>query len=541
MPVSMSQLFGGGSVHKLLLSTFLLILSLAALGSSTKHHRKWDHERSKRNNKIKKHFEKYPDEARVFISGSNGVGIMPMTFFRLFQDLFPDIWGDQLGNYDLVGLAKNIFEKNNPLPLGMAYEKITGNGKFELNKVGFTCLACHTGQYQDLKGEIHPIVGAPNTRIDNPAFLMAKTALHKNFTAKKIINALKQKPIGWIYNDPNMISEEKVEREFIYNLKNTENIVKEIKTFSQGLIDGKKFIQKFTHTSGSSPDSFAPKRGSMNVLFTTYLAYFKTGPSASDLKDIMPKSSAEVDAPSIWLQRNRGADHWDGSTTNRLHRNVGAAASMFNKPVNLKNIKKITSFLSDFPPAPYPFKVNMKMAKRGKKIFAKNCLSCHQSQNQVFPYEEVGTDEHRFLHLTKNASKFLGQLLAGVCSDPSVCSRGDGRAYLAEELATESRGYVGGRLDGIWARAPYLHNGSVPTLKALLTGERPRKFYRGSTKYDQKNVGFEWRIKKGGTVVYDTSLQGNSNKGHDSTKYLGIDWKKNPKKLKYLLEYLKTL
>ena len=47
-------------------------------------------------------------------------------------------------------------------------------------------------------------------------------------------------------------------------------------------------------------------------------------------------------------------------------------------------------------------------------------------------------------------------------------------------MAIETIGYVGGRLDGIWARAPYLHNRSVPTLYSHLTNRRPVKFYRGN-------------------------------------------------------------
>jgi len=53
-------------------------------------------------------------------------------------------------------------------------------------------------------------------------------------------------------------------------------------------------------------------------------------------------------------------------------------------------------------------------------------------------------------------------------------------------------GYANSPLDGIWLRAPYLHNGSVPTLRDLLqpSANRPKTFYRGYDVYDQKNVGF---------------------------------------------------
>ena len=53
-------------------------------------------------------------------------------------------------------------------------------------------------------------------------------------------------------------------------------------------------------------------------------------------------------------------------------------------------------------------------------------------------------------------------------------------------------GYANSPLDGLWLRAPYLHNGSVPTLRDLLepSDKRPKTFYRGYDVYDQKKVGF---------------------------------------------------
>jgi mono/diheme cytochrome c family protein len=67
-------------------------------------------------------------------------------------------------------------------------------------------------------------------------------------------------------------------------------------------------------------------------------------------------------------------------------------------------------------------------------------------------------------------------------------------------------------LDGIWATAPYLHNGSVPTLMALLSplSDRPTTFRLGTRVFDQVNVGFV----DGGSFTLDTRRPGNSNAGH---------------------------
>ena len=94
-------------------------------------------------------------------------------------------------------------------------------------------------------------------------------------------------------------------------------------------------------------------------------------------------------------------------------------------------------------------------------------------------------------------------------------------------------------LDGIWARAPYLHNGSVPSLSDLLTpsAERPRSFVRGYDVYDQVKIGFisDTADAQGAGWIYDTSLPGNSAKGHEfGTDLAGPD-------RSALLEFMKTL
>jgi hypothetical protein len=70
-------------------------------------------------------------------------------------------------------------------------------------------------------------------------------------------------------------------------------------------------------------------------------------------------------------------------------------------------------------------------------------------------------------------------------------------------------------LDGIWATAPYLHNGSVPNLAELLKpqDQRPSKFYVGTRYYDPKNVGFT-TLQTPGAFEFDTSKAGNRNTGH---------------------------
>jgi hypothetical protein len=97
-------------------------------------------------------------------------------------------------------------------------------------------------------------------------------------------------------------------------------------------------------------------------------------------------------------------------------------------------------------------------------------------------------------------------------------------------------------LDGLWLRAPYLHNGSVPTLRDLLepSARRPKTFYRGYDVYDPVKVGFvSTRDEENGRTFFkfDTAVAGNSNVGHEGKQY-GTDLPAGDKEA--LVEYLKT-
>jgi hypothetical protein len=121
-------------------------------------------------------------------------------------------------------------------------------------------------------------------------------------------------------------------------------------------------------------------------------------------------------------------------------------------------------------------------------------------------------------------------------------------------------GYANLPLDGIWLRAPYLHNGSVPDLAALLepVNDRPEVFYTGYDVYDYDRVGFVSRpvcagdVPEDGCVApgggepgvppgegwrYDTERRGNGNFGHEGAAYgTGL----SPEDKRALIEYLKT-
>ncbi len=141
------------------------------------------------------------------------------------------------------------------------------------------------------------------------------------------------------------------------------------------------------------------------------------------------------------------------------------------------------------------------------------------------PVSEVGTDRHRVDHWPQSSADAFNHWA-------------DGYPWAFHHFRS-SNGYVALALDGVWLRAPYLHNGSVPSLTDLLEPQekRPKVFYRGYDVYDQEHAGF---VSSGAEAErtgfrYDTAVPGNSNQGH----LYGTDLPAADKRA--LVEYMKTL
>jgi mono/diheme cytochrome c family protein len=223
------------------------------------------------------------------------------------------------------------------------------------------------------------------------------------------------------------------------------------------------------------------------------------------------------------------------------------------KPENihsfLPKIEAAEDALGDLLPPKYPFAIDRVRAARGEALFVKTCAGCHgtyENDRDGYPvYKEplfiplsvVGTDSARLDGVTP---RFRELVKANPLND-IIQSTDLGRGYLAQ------------RLHGIWARFPYLHNGSVPTLYALLNpSARPALFsvrHAGEAdRFDRVNVGLNDDPKmparslkraaaKGDRSVYDTSLYEHSSKGHDFAALRALT---DPERYD-LIEYLKTL
>jgi hypothetical protein len=205
---------------------------------------------------------------------------------------------------------------------------------------------------------------------------------------------------------------------------------------------------------------------------------------------------------------------------------IGNGASRTS--VDLASLQRVGEWLRSAAPPPFPFPIDRALAAEGERVFNAECSRCHaptgERMGQVIPIDEIGTDRQRLDTWTESAAAAFNATPSGA-SWPFKGFRKTG-------------GYVAMPLVGAWLNAPYLHNGSVPTLSALLNppAQRPAGFYRGYDVIDPVGVGFvadDAAAREG--EWYETDKPGNSAGGHRYGTGL------SPAAKNALLEFLKTL
>lgn len=243
------------------------------------------------------------------------------------------------------------------------------------------------------------------------------------------------------------------------------------------------------------------------------------------------------DMMPLWKMSKREGQplHWDGLNDDLTEVVITGAIGdgATNKSLPVEKLKDLEEYLRHKEPPPYPFpdRMNPGLAKLGSELFQVHCADCHSPNGskfgQVIELSQLKTDSHRADMWTKAAVDRYHHYSDGYPWDfRRFVDRGD------------QDGYVAVPLDGIWLRAPYLHNGSVPTLEALLlpANRRPQEFFRGYDVYDQNQTGFISGEEARNTgFLFETSLPGNSNQGHEYGTQLSDEEKKS------LVEYLKAL
>jgi len=258
------------------------------------------------------------------------------------------------------------------------------------------------------------------------------------------------------------------------------------------------------------------------------------------------------DVPAWWLLKKKKTMYHTGAIDAR---SVRALMPFLLTPLNSGNYIKrqepvftdIKAYLLTLEPPKYPFSIDEPLAARGQGLFKRTCARCHGTYgpdgsypNKIIPLDEIETDPALAEGISAEAAEHYLKSWFAQETGP------DGEPW----HGLNEGGYQAPPLDGVWATAPYLHNGSVPTVYHMLNSQVRPKIYTRSYKtekedYDQFRLG--WKI----TVldeppdsnlssferrkIYDTTLPGRGNGGHTFGDKLSDEERMA------VIEYLKTL
>lgn len=422
---------------------------------------------------------------------ANGI---PYWIWKVLPDMFPEKLPVPGAGYKGFGL---IQEAGRDTPIGFSVRRVA------IDRVGMNCALCHTGTVRDTpQSQPRIILGMPANKFDLQSYarFLYACALDNRFTVDNVLQAIQRR------TNLNLL-ERLIYREAIWRTR--EALVEQARLLS--------FMDSRPDWGPGRVDTFNPYKA-LQFNFPMQLDH----------------TIGTVDLPVIWNQGPREGMqlHWDGNNTSVVERNKSAALGAGVTPVtiDIERLKRIEEWLWDLPAPGYPYAINEMLAAKGQAVYQEHCASCHAFGGalvgRVTPIDKVGTDRQRLDSYTYELLENQNTLYAGYPWRFSHFRKTDGYANMP--------------LDGVWLRAPFLHNGSIPTLRDLLEApdKRPKQFYRGYDVFDPIKLGFVSDVsEENGHRFFrqDTTLPGNSNAGHVYGVTLSTDEKDA------LVEYMKKL
>jgi hypothetical protein len=251
----------------------------------------------------------------------------------------------------------------------------------------------------------------------------------------------------------------------------------------------------------------------------------------------------DMDAPPWWHLKRKKTMYIDGFAAKSARGLMQFMLVPQNGPEKFRewetDFDDVLAYIESIEPPKYPFAIDTTLVERGRMAFNRVCAECHGTYGpsgsypeKVIAIDDVGTDRVRLDALSATHRDAYGQSwFTHFGKLPNI---------------GQPRGYVAPPLDGIWASAPYFHNGSVPTLwHVLQPNKRPVVWTRATNKFDEDRIGpnveildeLPARVTSGWQrrQFFDTRSFGKSAAGHDFADALNEDEKSA------VLEYLKTL
>ena len=255
-------------------------------------------------------------------------------------------------------------------------------------------------------------------------------------------------------------------------------------------------------------------------------------------------ADTDLDAPAFWELKYKKRLYRDRAT------DISARALMQFAMNPIFDAETFTSFEDDYKdilayilsiePPPFPKPIQQSKAARGRDLFNKTCAGCHgryhgkriEFPDLSVPITVVGTEG---LRLEATTVEFWSYYQKGWLAE-----------YGKSQVQVERDGYLAPPLVGIWASAPYFHNGSVPTIYHVLNSrERPTRWkVPNYDRYDMERVGLAFQTVE--TIatnltsferrkIFDATLPSKSNIGHPFGDHLSDEQRFD------IIEYLKGL
>jgi mono/diheme cytochrome c family protein len=470
----------------------------------------------------------FADEASQFKYGSLGAegdrGI-PYYIWLVMPRVFPDLLPGP-GGWTSFGI---IWEEGAEMPVGFSKKRVG------FDRVTNNCAVCHTATYRLSEDETpQVVVAAPGhtNNLQNVLRFMFKAAHDPRFNSDTLMNEIRLVS-GNNYGNGGLSFVDRQIYRYLLIPFTKKALLQQEKQFT--------WMERFVADGSPKPDWGPGRDDAMNLT-----KYFMTQQKEDN-------SVGPTDFPSIWnLGIRSGKDNagkqmllnWTGDTPAVRSVLIDSALGLGAppRPWFLQRMADLDRYLSNLPPPEWPFNkshpIDAQKAQSGKSIYLRSCASCHEPRgertNKVVPIAEVGTDPERTHSWSKAAAEEANR---------RVKEMGIDRPPMTE---LDPYGYISPPLDGIWLRAPYLHNGSVPTLHDLLNPaeQRPVTFHRGYDVFDPVSVG--WKEPEARATgprgeprnpffLFDTRRRGEGNGGHLYGTELA------PEEKDALIEYLKTL
>ncbi len=460
----------------------------------------------------------YADPLQHFKYGSIGSepeSGLPVAIWKALPVLFPEHF-DGRADYSAFGLLYENDEDGNAraLPIGIATRTVSGVELGWLN-----CAVCHTGEVTPPGGGSPEIVaGMPANLFDLYGFItfLLDIADSEKLAPDSMLKAMEQ-------SGTDLGPLDRLFWRYLVLPQVREGLLAQRAALSD-LIAGQPAW------GPGRVDTFNPYK---------VLQFGKTWAEFTEGERI-----GVTDFPSIFLQGPRdGMElHWDGNNPSLKERNLSAAigAGVTPETVDHAAIERVAEWLMDLSPPPSPYEPDPERVQQGAAVYQEACAACHGYQTDdgyvfegehlgtVEPIDAIGTDPARLDSYTAEMPVLQTSLFAGYAEHRFRHFR-------------KTDGYANLPLDALWLRAPYLHNGSVPTLAALLDPPeaRPQTFVRGLTTLDARRGGFTAPPCTPGEALaegwcFDTSERGNGRGGHLYGVSLAPDLKRA------LLAYLLT-